>query len=96
MDQRYLDAFPVYFDGVKIIKHLGCNIAQWNTDYLKREAMGANILINGRWPLIFIHFSAVTIDNIEHGNDTVLMPHLSAYRELLLKAGQSLAEAFIQ
>jgi hypothetical protein len=96
VDQRYLDAFPVYFEDVKIIKHLGCNIAQWNADYLRREASGANILINGRWPLIFIHFSDVTIHNIEHGNDTVLKPQLFGYRELLRKAGQSLVKAFSQ
>jgi hypothetical protein len=88
VDQRYLDAFPVYFDGVKILKHFGCNVAQWNADFLRREEKDGRVWINGEWPLVFIHFAGVTIDNIENGSDRVLKPQLAAYRSWIGKANQ--------
>ena len=94
VDQRYLDAFPVYFEGVKIIKHYGCNVAQWNADFLRREQIDGNVWINENWPLVFIHFSGVTIENIEKGNDKVLRPQLSAYRAWVAKADQMLSNYY--
>jgi len=76
VDQRYLDAFPVYFKGVKIMNHLGCNVAQWNADFLERKDIDGEILINSKWPIVFVHFSPVTIENIENGNDGKLKPYL--------------------
>jgi hypothetical protein len=86
VDQRYLDAFPVYFEGVRIVKHLGCNVAQWNSDFLKRKEVDGEILINGKWPIVFIHFSSVTIQNIQNGIDHILRPYLELHQSYIKQA----------
>lgn len=54
-DQKYLDLFPVLFDGVKIIKHRGCNFAGWNSN--------SNIdLIQ----IVFIHFNSFTMNKFKN------------------------------
>jgi hypothetical protein len=44
-DQGYLDLMPVYFESVKIIRHLGCNVAYWNADFLKRKLQDGAYII---------------------------------------------------
>lgn len=57
-DQKYLDLFPVKFEGVRIIKHKGCNLAGWNYEDYQIEASDKHeVLINGKYPLVFIHFA---------------------------------------
>lgn len=53
-DQKYLDLFPVLFEGVKILKHRGCNLAGWN-DYNKLEEN----------KVIFIHFNSYTLNKFK-------------------------------
>lgn len=53
-DQKYLDLMPVLFDGVKVIKNRGCNIAGWN-DYLKVK----------KEEVTFIHFSPFTMNKFK-------------------------------
>ncbi len=38
VDQTYLDFFHYLFDGIKIIKHKGCNVANWNQVECKRTS----------------------------------------------------------
>jgi len=54
-DQKYLDAWPARFDGVREIEHRGANVAPWN---LAGEALAwrDRALHAGRWPLLFFHF----------------------------------------
>jgi hypothetical protein len=77
VDQKYLDIVPLYFDDVHIIRHKGCNVAGWNVKHLKREVKGDKVFVEGD-PLVFVHFSPVTISNIESGIDIGLA---DAYRE---------------
>jgi hypothetical protein len=56
VDQKYMDHAHVFFNGVKVLRHKGLNIAYWNLKerLIKRE--------NDKWvigddDLIFIHFS---------------------------------------
>jgi hypothetical protein len=86
VDQRYLDAFPVYFQGVRVLRHLGCNIAQWNADYLERTQVDGEVRIHGTWPIVFIHFSGSTIDHIKNGNDPMLKPYFEGYTAAIQKA----------
>ena len=83
VDQKYLDVVPLYFDGVSIIRHSGCNVAGWNIHYLKRESSNHQILINGQ-PIVFIHFSPVTINKIESGEDYLLQGHMQEYDKKLM------------
>lgn len=83
-DQAYLDLMPVYFEGVEILRDRGCNVANWNQTECRRELKeDGSVLINGRWGIIFIHFTASTIRGIESGMDALLAPYLASYRRTL-------------
>lgn len=88
VDQTHLNLLPVYFDGVRVLKHRGCNVANWNMVECARTTMpdGA-VLINGVHPIVFIHFTRSMIDGIVSGVDGALMPHLRIFRDRLLAAG---------
>ena len=57
-DQRWIDLVPSFFAGVKILRHPGYNVANWNLS--NRDVQGdleTGILVNGE-PLCFYHFSS--------------------------------------
>ena len=69
VDQTHLNLMPIYFDDVKILKHRGCNVANWNQIECRRVKHTDNmVLINGKTPIIFIHFTKSTIRGIEVGD----------------------------
>ena len=86
-DQKYLNILPVQFDGVKIIKHQGCNLASWNVQTSKREIINGKLTINGKFEPVFIHFNRETIVNILNRNDKLLHPYLEEYSQLLKSEG---------
>lgn len=59
VDQKWIDLVPSYFDGVRVLRHPGCNVAYWNLHerQLARAADGS-CTVNGQ-PLVFFHFSGV-------------------------------------
>jgi glycosyltransferase involved in cell wall biosynthesis/radical SAM superfamily enzyme YgiQ (UPF0313 family) len=90
VDQTYLDFFHYLFDGVHIIKHKGCNVANWNQVECKRTLSSNNdVLINGKYPIVFIHFTNSTIRGILQGEDRFLLPHLKIYQSLLANSGET-------
>ncbi len=87
-DQAHLNLLPVYFDRVYPLKHRGCNVANWNMVECERvEAAHGEVLINGVYPIVFIHFTRSMIDGIVSGDDPLLMPHLEILRDRLLEHG---------
>jgi hypothetical protein len=80
-DQTHLNLLPIYFDKIGIVKHRGCNVANWNMVECKRSLSedGQSILIAGQYPIVFIHFSKSTIDGIVSGVDPLLRPYLHEY-----------------
>ena len=78
-DQRYLDIIPHQFDHVAILNHQGCNIASWNIDTCKRSCVNGSFLINNELPIVFIHFSRDTCEQIIFGSDNILRPLLNKY-----------------
>ncbi len=94
VDQKYLDLLPVHFDGVHVLKHPGCNVAEWNRAFLKRTTIDGRIHIDGRWPLVFIHFTHLTIEHIEAGDDSQLSTILAAYRDDLVSARHQVQRMF--
>jgi len=82
-DQRYLDLLPILFDKVHIIKHKGCNVAGWNIQNCPRSLEDGQLRLDGKWPLVFIHFNAFTIRKIRAGNDPLLSDLLAQYFEEL-------------
>lgn len=83
-DQRYLDLMPIKFDNVHIIRHGGCNVANWNILTQKRTKTGeGNVVLNEKWPLVFVHFTKGTLRSIESGSDPELEDCLKLYERNL-------------
>lgn len=84
-DQLHLNMLPVYFDKVGIIKHKGCNVANWNMVECKRSLAidKQRVLIANEFPIVFIHFSKATVNGIIGGADPLLVPYLEDYYKVL-------------
>ena len=82
VDQTHLNLFHIYFDGVKSLKHRGCNVAGWNMLECRRTPeTDGSVTINNQWPVVFVHFSNHTIHAIKNGEDKLLEPHLATYQK---------------
>jgi hypothetical protein len=76
-DQKYLDMMPVFFERVKVLRHRGCNVAEWNAIECKREiAETGEVLINDKYPVVFMHFTPWLYHRILHENDFLLKPYM--------------------
>jgi hypothetical protein len=62
VDQKWINLVPCYFDSVHVLKHPGCNVAYWNLHERQLAKTGSSWVINGEAPLIFFHFSGVSVD----------------------------------
>ena len=89
VDQRYLDLLPIHFENVHVIDHKGCNVAEWSLEHLPRVIMPDGVYICNQ-PLIFIHFTQITIDRIEKGFDPMLAPCLERYRQYAADAERTI------
>jgi hypothetical protein len=54
-DQKYLDVWPMRFRGVKVIEHIGANLAPWNVANYTLALTKAGVAVDHR-PLVFFHF----------------------------------------
>jgi hypothetical protein len=79
VDQRFLDLLPVMWKDTTILRHRGCNLAEWNRHESQRVLVENEVRINGHDPVIFIHFTDETIGEILTGRDAILRPFLDAY-----------------
>jgi hypothetical protein len=76
-DQKYLDMMPVRFENVGVLRHRGCNVAEWNAAECKRTVdTTGQTTINGVDPIVFIHFTAWLYHRILHGDDGLLRPFM--------------------
>jgi len=57
-DQKYLDDWPARFDGVRVLRHHGANLAPWNLSNHQVTAHQGQLWVEGQ-PLIFFHFHAL-------------------------------------
>ncbi len=58
-DQKWCDLVPAFFDGVRILRDPGCNVASWNLSRRQVEiGHDGGILVNGS-PLKFYHFTKI-------------------------------------
>lgn len=89
-DQRYLDAIPVFFEKTKIIRHRGCNIGAFNYEESVRTVVDGQVMINGQYPVIFIHFDDMMVSGILKGHDKLLLPYLHQYEEAYKENGHNL------
>ncbi len=58
VDQKWIDLVPLFFEGIKSVKHPGWNMAWWNLTERKLIKEGGTFYVNSLVdPLIFFHFS---------------------------------------
>jgi FkbM family methyltransferase len=56
-DQRWVDLAPAFFSEVRIVRHVGCNVATWNLTNRRVEGdFETGFTVNSE-PLVFYHFS---------------------------------------
>jgi len=78
-DQKYLDLIPVMREDAMILRHQGCNVAEWNRFLCKREIVNGQVMINGIWPVVFIHFNVSSIREIIDGTEPLLTDYFNQY-----------------
>ena len=91
-DQKYLDIFPILFETTHIVRHRGCNIGAWNIEESQRKWKNGTVLINGEFPVIFVHFDGMMIQTILRGHDQLLRPYLDKYQLVFEETGVKLAD----
>jgi len=57
VDQKWCDLIPCFFDGVKVLRDPGYNVASWNLSHRRIEVTGAGQALVNRKPLRFFHFT---------------------------------------
>jgi hypothetical protein len=87
VDQKYLDMIPRIFREVAMIDDKGCNLGSWNIHSCVRKKLNGQVLINGKYPPVFIHFNHETIRQIVNGNDSELRPYFDQYEASLNSKG---------
>lgn len=95
-DQKYLDLLPIKFEGVHVIKHVGCNLAGWNDEdagFLREE--NGNILINQKYPIVFIHYAALSMQKFSDPNHA-LHQEYEVYQKRLLQYSSNYKNNVIQ
>ena len=62
VDQKWINFVPCYFESALLLKHAGCNVAYWNLHERTIKKAQKSWIVNGTVPLIFFHFSGISID----------------------------------
>lgn len=88
VDQKWINLVHCYFESVHVLKHPGCNVAYWNLHERIFEKAPTSWVVNRKAPLIFYHFSGISVD----GGDRI-----SKYADQFdLTARPDLAELFAE
>lgn len=87
VDQRYLELMLVMDEQVGVLQHPGCNVAAWNIHQSRRILKNGQVLINGSFPVVFIHYTWETILHIVNGNDYLLQPFYEKYEAVFRQLG---------
>lgn len=88
VDQSHLNVLPVYYEGIGIIRHRGCNLAFWNRiENVRGLDEQGEVKINGSYPVVFIHFTKSTVRSIGIGQDPLLQPYLDQFSVELERYG---------
>ena len=65
VDQLPLNHAPIFFDGVKVIYHMGINMAPWNLHERILTLINGQYYVNEKYPLVFYHFSSFFVGKSE-------------------------------
>lgn len=92
-DQKYLDLIPVINERAQIVRHKGCNVADWNRSEVPRSEKAGQLYLAEKDPLVFIHFNYTTIRAIEQGREPFLKPMYETYFSNIQKYAPSIIRA---
>lgn len=97
VDQKWVNLAPCFFNSVAILKHIGCNMAYWNLHERHLSLNDSCWIVNNSVPLIFFHFSGVSVigsDRISKYTDKYTLSNrrdlhsiFENYRSMLKDAG---------
>jgi hypothetical protein len=94
VDQKWINIIPIYYQGVHIERHMGCNVAHWNIWERKITSINDEYYVNSDEKLLFFHFSSYNPlqpqriskqDEIKFSEYQELMPLFDDYGKKLLK-----------
>ena len=95
VDQKYLDLLHSRFEGVDVIRHKGCNVAEWNRVDCRRVRLDdGQVVINGDEPIVFIHFDALTVRDILSGKEPLLEEHLRTRQAMIKRCDPRYRDVF--
>jgi hypothetical protein len=87
IDQPILNLMPIYYEGVHVLKHKGCNLGVWNRGECPRvRQTDGNIQIDGQYPVVFIHFNG----GIDPRTDYMLGAYYHQYLDTLKRYSETL------
>lgn len=78
-DQKWIDLAPSFFN-VFILKHPGYNLAPWNTHHRSISIKNGKYLVEGEYPLRFVHFSG-----LDSGANAAMITKYNSNNSLLPK-----------
>jgi len=84
-DQKYLDLIPIIDEGAHILRHSGCNVAEWNRAVISRSEKEGNVMLDGIYPLIFVHYNGTSVRAIIEGAEPYLKNSFDIYLANLKK-----------
>lgn len=85
-DQKYLDLVPIINEKTHIVRHKGCNVAEWNRTVISRSiANDGRVVLDGHHPLVFVHYNQTTIRAICSGDEPCLETVWETYLQNLKK-----------
>jgi hypothetical protein len=58
VDQKWMDLAPSFFEGLRILRDPGLNVAFWNLHERILDRIDGRWMVNGHGPLRFVHFSS--------------------------------------
>lgn len=97
VDQKWMNLIPCFFEGLKIIRLPGCNMAYWNLHERALSKTTRGWIVNSSSPLFFFHFSGLDMSDTEKIVKSLKKPTLddredlrgifSEYREQLRSHG---------
>jgi len=85
-DQIWLDKWPQKYNNIRIIDHIGINVAPWNAIQYKFSKRDQRYFINNM-PLVIYHFSSLKRMSLDmwHGNTSFTIHNISGTLEDIYK-----------
>lgn len=88
VDQIWLNLVPLLFPETGIIRHPGANVAYWNLHERSLSVENDTVMVNGEYPLLFLHISGYRCDepeNLSRHQTRFLLEDQSVLKDLFVR-----------